>query len=500
MPLRALPVHGARVELTPGAREATLSSMIDLTALDSARAFFDALEAGVILLDGDLQPVWSNRAYREIIEPRMRMCEKHCFTGLSPGDTRCEDCLPPQVQRTGHTLETVRTVRDDAGRPHSFRVLLTPVHDRSNGVAIIMVPLTDPARTGGAAWRERFLLSAIRNGNDAVFALDRQNTVRFWNRGAEALFGWSIEEAVGRTVHQLFPDVDPITLEIFTPVDAHAAIAKREIELVVRTGARVWVELSRTPLLDGSGRPNGFTFVVRDVTERRRAAENMAFAERMSAVGNMAAALAHEIGTPLGVISNNAEYLLLDLGDDDPRREDLEVMLREAERIGGLVRDLLEFARPEKPEMEELRLEDVLERIERLVRHTARKQKTELAFTSEKDLPPVYGDANQLEQVVLNLTMNALQAVKQGGRVELQLGARESGVVLRVIDDGPGIAPEDLERIFHPFFTTKPNGTGLGLAVCKRIVEEHRGHLTAGRTESGGAAFLVWLPAHVSPS
>jgi len=243
--------------------------------------------------------------------------------------------------------------------------------------------------------------------------------------------------------------------------------------------------------------------VLRDVTERRRAAEKMASAERMSAVGNMAAALAHEIGTPLGVISNNAEYLLLDLEDDDPRREDLEVMLREAERIGGLVRDLLEFARPEKPEMEELLLQDVLERVERLVRHTARKQNTEFELAIAKNLPMVQGDANQLEQVVLNLSMNALQAIKQDerqqGRIELRLDALEDGVELTVIDDGPGIPEEAMETIFHPFYTTKPNGTGLGLAVCKRIVEEHRGHLTAARTKSGGAAFMVWLPAHVSP-
>jgi PAS domain S-box-containing protein len=498
--LRAEPVQGTGGELTAPTLEATLSSMIDLTALDSARSLFDALDAGVIVLDGDLQPVWTNRAYRENIESRLTMCQKHCFTGLSSGDTRCEDCMPPQVQRTGRTLETVRSIRDESGRAYSFRVVITPIRDGSGSVAVILVPLADPTQTGGHVWRERFLLSAIRNGNDAVFAVDRQNTVRFWNRGAESIFGWSIEEAVGRSVHQLFGEVDPEALEVFTPADPHATIAKREIELVARTGTPVWVELSRTPLLDGSGRPNGFSFVLRDVTERRRAAEKMAFTERMSAVGNMAAALAHEIGTPLGVISNNAEYLLLDLDDDDPRREDVEVVLHEAERIGGLVRDLLEFARPEKPEMEELRFEHVLERIERLVRHTARKQKTELVFTLTEDLPTIHGDANQLEQVVLNLTMNALQALKEGGRVELQLGPHEGGVLLRVVDDGPGIPPEGLERIFHPFYTTKPNGTGLGLAVCKRIVEDHRGHLTAGRAETGGAAFLVWLPAHVSPS
>jgi len=476
---------------------------MDLGSLESARTFFDALDVGVILLDGVLQPVWTNRAYREVIANDLAMCEQHCFTGLNPGTTRCEDCMPPQVQRTGRTFETVRTVRHDSGRLHTYRVILTPAHDEQTSVVVFVIPLREPDQGSGQGWRERFLLSAIRNSHDAVLALDRQSTVRFWNRGAARLFGRTIEDAVGRPVHELFGDTDATTLEIFTPADPHARLDEREIEVELPGGQHLWIELSRTPLLDGSGRPNGFSFVLRDVTERRRAAEKMASAERMSAVGNMAAALAHEIGTPLGVISNNAEYLLLDLEDDDPRREDLEVMLREAERIGGLVRDLLEFARPEKPEMEELLLQDVLERVERLVRHTARKQNTEFELAIAKNLPMVQGDANQLEQVVLNLSMNALQAIKQDerqqGRIELRLDALEDGVELTVIDDGPGIPEEAMETIFHPFYTTKPNGTGLGLAVCKRIVEEHRGHLTAARTKSGGAAFMVWLPAHVSP-
>lgn len=498
-----MPPQGGRAELTSVGCEVNLSFMFDLESLEPARAFFDALDIGVIVLGADLEPVWSNRAYRDVISTNLRVCEKHCFTGLNPGDVRCEDCMPPQVQRTGRTLETVRSVRDDDGRLHSFRVVLTPAHD-DGAVAVILVPLHEPETGAGEGWRERFLLSAIRNGNDAVFALDRQNTVRFWNRGAEVLFGLTIAEAIGRPVHDVFGPMPAPTLEIFTPDDLHAALANRELEVVLRDGRSAWVELSRTPLLDGSGRPNGFSFVVRDVTERRRAAEKMASAERLSAVGNMAAALAHEIGTPLGVISNNAEFLLLDLETDDPRREDLEVMLREAERIGGLVRDLLEFARPEKPEMEELAVESVLERVERLVRHSARKQNTELVLMTGEDLPTIHGDANQLEQVVLNLTMNALQALKQDGRrqgrVELRLDRDGDGVALRVVDDGPGVPAEAMETIFHPFFTTKPNGTGLGLAVCKRIVEDHRGHLSVARAESGGAAFLVWLPAHVSPS
>lgn len=458
------------------------------------------------MLSAELAPVWTNAFYRKHIAGRLEMCEQHCFTGLVPGTTRCEDCLPPQVLRTGRTLDTVRSVRDESGLLRSFRVVLTPIEGGASGVAVFMLPIGTGDHAPGSAWRERFLLSAIRNSNDAVFALDRQDTIRFWNRGAEQLFGWNIESAVGQAIHQLFPVDARAAIEVFTPSDPTSPLANRELEMMSKERGRIWVEVSRTPLLDGSGNPNGYSFVVRDVTERRQALEKMAFTERMTAVGNMAAALAHEIGTPLGVIANNAEFLLLDFDPGDDRREDLEIILQEAERIGGLVRELLEFSRPEEPVFEELRLELLLQRVERLLGHTARKQGSQLAVRFENGLLAVQGDGKQLEQVVLNLAMNALQALGSGGLVSIALeradlavdashGSVRYGVHLSVVDDGPGIAADDLERIFHPFYTTKPNGTGLGLAVCKRIVEEHHGHLTAESSMEGGAAFHIWLPA-----
>lgn len=304
----------------------------------------------MVLLDRQLAPRWTNTFYREQIASRLQMCEKHCFTGLGAGESRCEDCLPPIVQRTGRTIDTLRSVRDAKGALLTYRVILTPVGEASEEVAVFVLPLQAEDVTGGGSWRERFLLSAIRNSNDAIFALDRQQTVRFWNRGAEQMFGLPVTAVVGRTLEHLFhPEALTEAEEVFHALDPARPLPGRELRLLARERGEIWVEVSRTPLLDGSGLPNGASFVVRDVTERREALEKMAFTERMSAVGNMAAALAHEIGTPLGVISGNAEVLLLDLEADDPRREDLRVILSETERIGGLVRELLNFSRPDAP-------------------------------------------------------------------------------------------------------------------------------------------------------
>jgi PAS domain S-box-containing protein len=465
--------------------------MTTSSTLDAAREFFDSLECGIILLDGRLQPLWQNRYYTEHVSHQLKMCDTHCFTGMNSGDLRCEDCLPPQVQRTGRTLETLRSIKNQFGGDVRYRVVITP-HGETEGVAVFIHPLDADEHAPGSAWRERFLLSAIRNSHDAVFALDRQNTVRFWNRGAERLFGWSIEDTVGRGLEHLFVDGEAGTTELFAPEEATMEVPGREIRLRTRQRGIVWTDVTRTPLLDGSGRPNGYSFVVRDITEKRAAVEKMAFTERMSAVGNMAAALAHEIGTPLGVISSSAEMLLDDFEAGDERREDLALILGETERIGGLVRNLLEFARPESPVFEPLDLRSVVERVERLVRHAARKQGTRIVVESGPAW--IHGDANQLEQVLLNLTINAMQALGEGGEVRIGLGTGEDGVRLEVEDDGPGIDPEAMEGIFHPFFTTKPNGTGLGLAVAKRIVEDHQGSLSTQERETG-ATFQVLLPA-----
>ena len=464
------------------------------TVVQHATDFFESVDFGVLVLDRDLQPAWSNEYYRQSVEADLQLCEKHCFAGLRPDEPRCEDCLSPQVQQLGRTLETRRSIASDGGRARRFRLVFTPVGGRDGEVVVFLLPENAEELGAARTWRERFLLSAIRNSDDAIFALDRQHTVRFWNRGAAEVFGAGIEDVGGRTLDEFFVDAHRSEAEsIFYPERPDEALAKRELPLLARDGRQRWVEVTRTPLLDGSGEPNGSSFVLRDVTERREAFEKMVFAERMSAVGNMAAALAHEIGTPLGVIASNAEMLQLDCESEDTR-EDLEVILRETERIHGLVRQLLNFSRPEALDLDEVDVAEVVQRVHRLVRHASDKQGTALEVDVAEDLPVVQGDADQLEQVVLNLVMNALQSLGTGGRIELSARPTEGGVAIDVEDDGPGIEAMTMPHIFHPFFTTKSNGTGLGLAVCKRIVEQHEGRIRAHSEEGKGAAFSVWLP------
>ncbi|MBE7561098.1 hypothetical protein HS125_19975 [bacterium] len=217
--------------------------------------------------------------------------------------------------------------------------------------------------------------------------------------------------------------------------------------------------------------------------------------EKMAAVGQLATGLAHEIGTPLNVISGNAEYLLMDLPPDSPMVEELSVIVRETKRVSMLMSQLLKFARPAPPSMDLVDLSALISEVLSLLMQEMAKNHVELV-TQMETLPPILGDANQLKQVLVNMILNAIHAMPGGGRLEISARAARDALVLSISDTGHGIAPEHLPRIFDPFFTTKDvgKGTGLGLSVCYRIVNEHKGRIEVDSRVGEGTTFKVVLP------
>jgi signal transduction histidine kinase len=220
--------------------------------------------------------------------------------------------------------------------------------------------------------------------------------------------------------------------------------------------------------------------------------------EKLAVVGSLAAGLAHEIGTPLNVISATAEYLLLDgLAGEQAKR--LREIVAETDRIGRLVRDLLSFARASGGGPVPVRVDEAVDRVLSFVHVPLGKKRVRVERDLPAGLPPVLADPDGLQQVLLNLVVNAVHAVPEGGRVGVRAWkgqeAGEPVVTVEIHDDGPGVPEELRERIFDPFFTTRPDGTGLGLAVCARVVAAHGGDLRVGRGPLGGASFVVQLRA-----
>jgi PAS domain S-box-containing protein len=347
---------------------------------------------------------------------------------------------------------------------------------------------------GRVLQQEQLLAHITREAADAIVGVDLQGNVTSWNRGAEHLLGLSAADMLGRPLTRVGP-AGPLSSLL-----QRAAGGRR-----VRAVRMEWRDARREPVavdvsaavLGGDQSPTGIALVARDASAQVRLDRQLIRSEKLAMVGSLAAGLAHEIGTPLNVISATAEYLLPDASPEG--RTQLRGIVGETERISRLVRDLLSFARGGSSGRTEVSLPSALERVVSLLRITLDRKRVSLETDLPLDLPLVHADPDGLHQVMLNLLVNASHAVKDGGRIGLRAQALElegeRTVAIEIHDDGPGVPAELRERIFDPFFTTRPEGTGLGLAVCARIVADHGGDLRVGVGPLGGASFTVQLPA-----
>jgi len=263
-------------------------------------------------------------------------------------------------------------------------------------------------------------------------------------------------------------------------------------------GEMVPLALSATPIKDGKGGCNGAVIVLRDLREIKLLQEKVKRSEKLAAIGELAAGVAHEIRNPLSSIRGFAQFLRHSLQDKPQEQEYAETMVAEVDRINRVVTDLLTFARPMTVEIAPTDITELIEHAVRLVQADALAHGVHIQMKIS-DLTKLPLDANQITQALLNLLLNALQAASPKGNIEIgaELNASDSRLHLWVKDDGPGIPNSQVEKIFEPFYTTREKGTGLGLAIVHKIVENHNGELRVNSPPKGmarGSCFTVILP------
>lgn len=220
----------------------------------------------------------------------------------------------------------------------------------------------------------------------------------------------------------------------------------------------------------------------------------MSRAEHLATLGELATGLAHEIRNPLAGIAGVMEIIGRDLPESSPAREVLSEVQQEILQIKRILSDLLETARPKPPDFRPVDLNSTAEHAVSLARQQALSRPIEIKLSKQHDLPPVEHDAGQIQQALLNLLLNAIQAIDDTGNIRVRLSSENGFATVSIADTGHGIPPEHLANIFRPFFTTKKRGTGLGLSLVSRIVEAHGGRVQVNSTPGEGSQFMVWLP------
>ncbi len=343
---------------------------------------------------------------------------------------------------------------------------------------------------------------------DAVVAVDDGLKVVFWNAAAEALTGRSSRRAANRSLKELLPPDASLIRHLAETVRTGESRSEAETTLETPDGLGVPVSIVTAPLFDRRGTVEAAVAVLRDISRIRELEAEVRRGETLAAAGRMAVGLAHEIRNPLGAIRGAVQLLARELGPASGLQEYTDVLVKEVDRVNRIIEQLLDLARPVQLRLAPLNLHQLLERVALLSGEGAEAQGVTIVRRYDPSLPPILGDEDRLVQVFHNLVRNALEAMKSGGRLTLtsrislnplfakmDLGAGQRSMVeVQVVDEGTGI-PEDVRgKVFDPFFTTKEGGLGLGLALCHRILEEHRGALRIDSAEGRGTKVTCFLP------
>jgi two-component system sensor kinase FixL len=393
------------------------------------------------------------------------------------------------------------------------------VSDPLNAVAIIafltasavITHLVSRVRKSTETLREQAALLDLTH--DTVFVRDVNDVITYWNRGAEDLYGWSRNEAVGKNSHDLNQTVFPAPLEGIKAELIRTGRWEGELIHTRRDGTKVVVASRWSLQRDGQGRPAGTLETNNDITERTRAEEalqrsqaELAHVTRVTTLGELAASIAHEINQPLTAIVADANaclnWLAADRPDLDSVREALAAIMKDGDRAAEVITRIRALLSRSSVPHEPCDLAGVIREVHPVVRPELGRHGITLEMSLATDVPAVMGDRIQLQQVLLNLLMNAAEAVREVPPQRRRLVVRSTvedrddgpWAVVAVEDAGVGFGEDEAARLFEAFYTTKADGLGMGLSISRSIIDNHRGRLWATANPDHGATFHLVLP------
>lgn len=367
---------------------------------------------------------------------------------------------------------------------------------------------------------ERFRLLVESMQDYAIFMLDPEGRVTSWNTGAERIEGFQPEEIIGAQFARFYPAEDRAQGFPEEALRYAATNGRSEQEgwRVRKDGARFWANTVVSALLDERKDLVGFSVVTRDLTDKKRIEEVLRESEtklrrqaqeleqqliasgRLVSLGVITASMAHEFNNPLGIVMGFTQQLLSEFEPNTPNHQALKIIDEETKRCQRIIQELLQYSRPKNADLCPTDVKQAIDKTMNMVANRLYKQKIETRAMIADDLPLIPADPQQLEQVLINLFLNAIDAMPKGGNLEVEATLKATqentpSLVITVIDSGSGIDPEDLAKIFQPFFSAKKGkGIGLGLSISERIIKNHGGTIAVESMPGKGTTFRIHLP------
>jgi two-component system sensor histidine kinase HydH len=340
-----------------------------------------------------------------------------------------------------------------------------------------------------------YATNVVENMPDGLISIDAEAEIVTVNNRVREIFGL---RGVSDQRRELKKNFLPFATPLLDSLQQNGIVLEQEMEYPLKKGGSIPLAVSAARLISDDEEDLGTVFILRDLREIKALQERVTRSERLAALGSLAAGVAHEIRNPLSSIKGFAQFFLKKNPPGSTDHKYSEVMIQEVERLDRVISNLLDYANPKVPAQEQTSLADIIHRSIALITDDATSKKVDMTVEIEENIPPVKVDKDQITQVLLNIALNGLDAMKQGGKLAIRsfMDVERKCVIIEIEDTGHGIPEEELSRIFDPFYTTKKTGTGLGLAIAHRIVENHGGTLSVKSTGTSGTTFRITVPAH----
>lgn len=363
-------------------------------------------------------------------------------------------------------------------------------------------------------------ITALKNFNESIIqsiqsgliTLDLDGVITSYNLGAEEVLGYSVKEMVGLPLAQVLGNREADILSRVSPILTMPLT--REVTVITKSGNDVTIGFTVTPRLDDQGKRVGTIISFKDISQIKRMQAEVIRMDRLASLGVLASGMAHEIKNPLAGIKAMAQTLQEEFADGDDRKVYLDRIVRQVNRLDELLKAFFDYARPRPPMRKFHRIQDIVNEVFNLVDKKLQEKKVWWSTAFDPNTPAIYADFHQIQQVILNLIFNAIDAMEDGGKLLVSAAPYQGSgkgyaqvhpprpakteqprfTEVVVQDTGMGIKSEDLENIFDPFFTTKSQGTGLGLAIVYRIITAHGGEIAVSSVVGRGTGFKFLLP------